>query len=47
MTDRIALVLGLLIASGIAFDAVFHDLSNTVFLARKFAELIEWVAFWR
>ncbi|WP_198389278.1 hypothetical protein [Roseovarius faecimaris] len=47
MTNRIALILGLLILGGLALDAYFLNWANTLFLARKLADLIEYLAFWR
>ncbi len=47
MTDRIAVVLGLIIIGAIVLDLLFFGTEHLVFLAKKFAELLEWVAFWR
>jgi len=47
MTNRIALVLGALIVLGLGIDWQLHDWSNTLFLARKLTDLIEWLKFWR
>lgn len=47
MTNRIALVLGLIIAAAIVADAMVYGNQHLIFLAKKFAELIEWIAFWR
>ncbi len=47
MTNQLAIVLGLVIVSGLALDAYSFDWANTLFLARKLMELIEWMAFWR
>lgn len=47
MTNQIAIGLGLLIAVFLGIDAMVYDWSNTLFLAKKFADLIEWLAFWR
>jgi hypothetical protein len=47
MTNRIAIVLGLLILGGVAYDVLHNDLSGLLFLARKLMELIEYLAFWR
>lgn len=46
MTNAIALWLGLLIVCFIGFD-LYTDAGMLVFLARKFALLVEYVAFWR
>ena len=47
MTNQIALVLGLLILAALGFDNFWLDGSNTLFLARKFVDMLEWIAFWR
>ena len=46
MTDRIALVLALIIGCLIAADLIF-GWGATLFLARKFIVFIDWIAFWR
>lgn len=47
MTNRIAIVLGLLIVAGLAYDVLRNDVTGVLFLARKLMELIEYLAFWR
>jgi len=47
MTNRIALVLGLLILAAAVIDFVAYGPVHLVFLGKKFSALIEWVAFWR
>ncbi|WP_375691266.1 hypothetical protein [Pseudooceanicola sp. LIPI14-2-Ac024] len=47
MTNQIALVIGLTLAALIGLDALLFDWANTLFLAKKFADLVEWMAFWR
>jgi hypothetical protein len=47
MTNRIALVLGILIVLLLIADQIWLGGSSTLFLAREFTQLIEWVAFWR
>jgi hypothetical protein len=47
MTNRIAIVLVLLILGGLAYDVLRNDLSGLVFLVRKLVALIEYLAFWR
>lgn len=47
MTNRIALVLGLLITAMIVLDLAVFGSQHMVFLGKKFVELIEWIAFWR
>jgi hypothetical protein len=46
MTNSLAVILAVLIAGALAVDlAMGWGLS--LFLARRFADLVEWVAFWR
>lgn len=47
MTNQIAIALAALILALLIADWQLYDLSNALFLARKFADLLEWVAFWR
>ncbi len=47
MTDRIALVLGLVIVAAIAADILANDSQALLFLMKKFADMVEWMAFWR
>lgn len=47
MTNRIAIALGLLIIGAIVLDVLAFGTEHLVFLGKKLAELIEWVAFWR
>lgn len=47
MSDRVAFVLGLLIATGIVLDLAVYGTGHVLFLAQKLYELIEWLAFWR
>lgn len=47
MTNQIAIALAALILLGLGLDAFLNDWQATVFLARKFAQLVEWMAFWR
>lgn len=46
MTNRIALGIALVILVLIAVDLLL-GLGATLFLARRFVGLIEWMAFWR
>jgi hypothetical protein len=46
MTNRIALLIGLIVAAFIALDLVL-GLGMTVFLGRKFLDLIRTIAIWR
>ena len=47
MTNPIALVLGLMILGALILDVLLVGNTHIVFLGKKLAELIEWVAFWR
>ena len=47
MTNTIAVFLIALLLAVLGIDAVFNDGSTTLLFAKKFLELIEWVAFWR
>ncbi|WP_165937552.1 hypothetical protein [Antarcticimicrobium sediminis] len=47
MTDRIALVLGLVILSALTLDVVLNGSEHLVFLGQKMFDFIEWLAFWR
>ena len=47
MTDRIALVLGLVIVLAGGADLVLNDGTALMFLLRKFTDMVEWLAFWR
>ena len=47
MTNQIALGLALLILGAIVVDVMLYGTEHLLFLARKMADLIEWLAFWR
>ncbi len=47
MTNKIALGLALFILALFAADYLLFGANLPVFLGRKFADLIEYVAFWR
>ena len=47
MTNRIALVLGLMIAIALVVDVVLFGSEHMIFLGKKLMALIEWIAFWR
>ena len=47
MTNQIAIILGLTILGLLGFDYVVLGGENTLFLLRKTADFIEWLAFWR
>jgi len=47
MTNQIAIGLGLVIIGLIGLDFFFTGSANLLFLLRKLADMIEWMAFWR
>ncbi len=47
MSDRVALIVAILLVCAVAYDVFFNDAMSIVFLARKGTNLIEWIAFWR
>jgi hypothetical protein len=47
VTNGITLFFVILIGGAIAADAVLNDWTACLFLARKFTDFIQWVAFWR
>ena len=47
MTNSIALGLGLIILGVLALDLMLFGTEHLLFLAKKLAEFIEWLAFWR
>ena len=47
MTNRIALVLAMMLAAAISLGWAVSGPDIFVFLAKKLVELIEWLAFWR
>jgi hypothetical protein len=47
MTNRIALALLALLALLLVADAAFLGLGIPLFLARKLADLVDWLQFWR
>ncbi|MGR3551717.1 hypothetical protein [Pseudooceanicola sp.] len=47
MTNSIAFALAAIMAGLLVLDWQMFDWTNSLFLAQKFAELLEWVAFWR
>ena len=47
MTNRIAIAIILMIAAFFLIDALFLHLGAALFLARQFANLVEYLAFWR
>jgi hypothetical protein len=47
VTDRIALVLGLLIVGLVGLDVFLNDGASLIFLARKLLSLMDYLRFWK
>jgi len=47
MTNQIAIGLGLIILALLGWDYFSNNSDGILFLLRKMADLIEWLAFWR
>ncbi len=47
MTNQIAIFLFLFLVALLGIDVVFNDSAVFLLFAKKFFELIEWMAFWR
>ncbi|MEO0765421.1 MAG: hypothetical protein AAFS01_04615 [Pseudomonadota bacterium] len=47
MTNRGALILAVFILAAIGADVMIYGSDHLVFLGKKFADLIEYLAFWR
>ncbi len=47
MTNRIALYLGIILVAAITVDVMLYGSDHTIFLSKKLADLLEWLAFWR
>ncbi len=47
MTNQIAIFLFLFLLALLGIDLVFNNSAMSLLFAKKFTELIEWVAFWR
>lgn len=47
MTNRLAIILGVLIVSTLAVDYAIYGSEHLLFLAKKMFELMDWLAFWR
>ncbi|MGZ2257658.1 hypothetical protein [Roseobacter sp. A03A-229] len=47
MTNRIALVLGVLIIGFVMVDMLLFGTEHVVFVGKKLFDLIEWLSFWR
>lgn len=47
MTDRLAFILAAMLLTALVVDVALVGTAHLVFLGKKFADLIEWLAFWR
>lgn len=47
MTNKLALYLGLIIVAALVVDVALFGTGHLIFLGKKLAQLIEWIAFWR
>jgi hypothetical protein len=47
VTNGVALAIALAVGAAIAADGILNDWTACLFLARKLAEFIEYLAFWR
>ena len=47
VTNAVAIGLALLIGASLVVDQVLFDGETTLFLGRKFLDLLTWLAFWR
>ncbi|WP_223424799.1 hypothetical protein [Tateyamaria pelophila] len=47
MTNRIALFLGVFLIAAITLDVMVYGSEHIIFLSKKLADLLEWMAFWR
>ena len=47
MTNRLAIILGVLLVGALLYDVFTNDGTTLLFLMRRFVDLIQWLAFWR
>jgi len=47
MSNTLAIILGLLITISIVADVILTGPTNIIFMAKKFTDMTEWLAFWR
>ena len=47
MTNRLALILAVLLSAALIADYLVFGQEHLLFLGKKLFELIEWLAFWR
>jgi hypothetical protein len=47
MSNRLGLIIAVLVIAFIMTDVVRNDGATMLFLLRKFFDFVEWLAFWR
>ena len=47
MSNQLAIVLGVIVLGALGLDHFLNDNTALLFTARKFEDLIEYLAFWR
>lgn len=47
MTNSLAIFLGIIVIASILGDLFLTGGNNLLFLAKKFTDMTEWMAFWR
>ena len=47
VTNRIALILGLILIAAMVADVMYFGTEHLIFLGKKMFDLMEWMAFWR
>ena len=47
MTDRSALIIAALIVIAVLADVTVNQGAGAMFMVRRFADAVEWIAFWR
>lgn len=47
MTNTSALVLAIILIGAISVDVAIYGSEHLIFLGKKLADLLEWMAFWR
>ncbi|WP_322866148.1 hypothetical protein U5922_008065 [Aquicoccus sp. G2-2] len=47
MTNKIAIWIGIIVLGLLGLDFFMFDSAGTIYLLRKWADLVEWLAFWR
>ena len=47
MTNRLAIILFVIVVAALVADAALNESAATLFLLKRFADLTEYIAFWR